>query len=460
MPPRLHQKTSSQRRQQHNHPAADTQREPAGQHELAEPLTQPDSVLSMQRTIGNQATMRLLNDGAPPDGVQREESTDAKGAKLADEGKLEGDAFYEQIAHVIAYRDLTVGQVIAGQKGGPQYKVEELLGDGSVDNFRAVGLVPAEEYDPTSGKDKEKFHPILAFRGTQPTKATDLLTDTDMGGVGYNYFQRHRKEIAAWLATHADAKSVVTGHSLGGALAQMATTYFPSLIHRTFTYSAPGVSSDTAEIAENQQKRLGDKMPGTQHYITQGDLVTKAGDTHIPGKMTKFTPDKALNPLAAHSLSFLHPEAPAGKTEEVQGHDVSHGGVEFGRVVGGMLGAIPEYTYRAGAYTYKGIKSAGRYIYNKIFGSGQVPADPPRKAAAKVIADQIDDGVKDPQAILKLALRAYVDSLTQQPGHKEMGELRNMLLNEMINPMLGDAATVEQTQEEQAERYADMYPMM
>ncbi|UZP68005.1 lipase family protein [Desulfovibrio mangrovi] len=95
---------------------------------------------------------------------------------------------------------------------------------------------------------------VLAFRGTASIRdvATDMqimLVPAPGGGrvhKGFlNAFQSVEKEIRDTLAKHPDLPLYITGHSLGGALAIVATRYLGSdSTGATYTFGAPRAADD------------------------------------------------------------------------------------------------------------------------------------------------------------------------------------------------------------------------
>ena len=97
---------------------------------------------------------------------------------------------------------------------------------------------------------------VLAFRGTQPDKLRDLMTDAKAnlvsapgGGRAHKgfleAFQRVEQPIRKALEDHKGAPVYITGHSLGGALALLATRYLASdSTGATYTYGCPRAADD------------------------------------------------------------------------------------------------------------------------------------------------------------------------------------------------------------------------
>ena len=96
---------------------------------------------------------------------------------------------------------------------------------------------------------------VLAFRGTQPSiidVATDLkanLVQAPDGGQIHNgfleAFEHVKNRIRATLDDHPELPLYITGHSLGGALAMIATRYLGSdSTGATYTFGCPRVADD------------------------------------------------------------------------------------------------------------------------------------------------------------------------------------------------------------------------
>ena len=80
---------------------------------------------------------------------------------------------------------------------------------------------------------------FLAFRGTEPSEASDLMADakawhrkSQYGGSVHAGFRgeidKIWPEIEEWLAKHTGNQIYVTGHSLGAAMSTLATSRLPA----------------------------------------------------------------------------------------------------------------------------------------------------------------------------------------------------------------------------------------
>ena len=94
---------------------------------------------------------------------------------------------------------------------------------------------------------------FLAFRGTEPTQASDLLADakawhkkSQYGGSVHAGFRgeidKIWPEIEKWITKHSGKQIYVTGHSLGAAMSTIATSRLPAGTI-CYNYGSPRVGS-------------------------------------------------------------------------------------------------------------------------------------------------------------------------------------------------------------------------
>lgn len=192
---------------------------------------------------------------------------------------ITGDIMYEQLAHRFAYQDELsepdrAWLTVQGLRARPV-----VHGRGG---FAMMSFVPLPEYD---GKDRR---PVLAFRGTNDLK--DLIDDLRPEGVGAMQLATNEGLIANALVTLQghDKGVAVTGHSLGGALAQMVAARFPDLVSKVVTFQSPGIPAAMATKVDRAKKPDGSPAIISHHYQVRGDLVGKAGERFTSGKVDEF----------------------------------------------------------------------------------------------------------------------------------------------------------------------------
>ena len=217
------------------------------------------------------------------------------------------DAMIEQLAHGMVAKDLDSKDEAFLKTNG--YDALPIIR--GVHEFVMRTFVPTEAGKP----------PIVAFRGTVPSKVQTLIADLDPSGIGVYQFNPNRALIQAQMqaaATHG--KVVSSGHSLGGALAQIAAATFPDLVAHIVTFQAPGVSKETAQALEKYNAEHPDDAIESSHHRVKGDLVPMGGEALTPGVIHnhEMTGGNIFqrNPLAKHTA------LPLAQEEIAQGHDV------------------------------------------------------------------------------------------------------------------------------------------
>lgn len=143
------------------------------------------------------------------------------------------------------------------------------------------GYQMAEKYaDPKTGLAVSVFvspnaKPVISFRGTEfgSGDIRDVLSDVDFRGIGYGQFNDNKQALSAIASKYPGA--TVTGHSLGGALAQRYAAEFNNA-GEVITFNAPGVDKATA----GKFKKGATKVT---HYVAHGDAVSLGGESFIDG---------------------------------------------------------------------------------------------------------------------------------------------------------------------------------
>jgi hypothetical protein len=92
----------------------------------------------------------------------------------------------------------------------------------------------------------------------------------------------------------SDVPIEVTGHSLGGGLAQMAAARNPDAVGHITTFQAPGVNQEDVDRinAENERRLANNEAPiDTDHFRIEDEIVPWAGEGHPPGTVHTLTVD-------------------------------------------------------------------------------------------------------------------------------------------------------------------------
>lgn len=195
---------------------------------------------------------------------------------------LQQDKLNPQVIHSLEYlsksvayhicpstKEISLSVLVDGEMKFVTYSIEEIpLWMG----ITAYGLKPNDENAP----------PILLFCGTTPYPSgrgagMTLVADLDPSGIGYQLFQRGSPSIEHWLQTNTKKKNaIVTGHSLGGALATYATVYHSKHVSQCVTFNGTAVSY----LVEPTWKNLVNK-PEIHNLIHPDDFIPKLGPIRL-----------------------------------------------------------------------------------------------------------------------------------------------------------------------------------
>jgi peptidoglycan hydrolase-like protein with peptidoglycan-binding domain/pimeloyl-ACP methyl ester carboxylesterase len=283
---------------------------------------EPDGVVGA-KTIGDLMDARTFAQ------QQDHDNEEARQAKIAAQPKIDDpetggetkvplrDVIYEQLAHRAAYQqfpatfqqngpeDFTafdkarkdangdlipkwiqsdnVRTLIQGLGYTPQVVHEDrLTGFQAVlfePTLEGVAIADHPEVDrlfPAMKGGGPGLRPVVAFRGSQDQKS--WADDYNKEGVGAYQFRMNEADIVELLErgrSEAGPPDVV-GHSLGGALAQLAAAHHASQVNEVVTFQAAAIPMEDAV-------RAGQAGVESTHYRVKGDLVPLSGEAFTPG---------------------------------------------------------------------------------------------------------------------------------------------------------------------------------
>jgi pimeloyl-ACP methyl ester carboxylesterase len=93
---------------------------------------------------------------------------------------------------------------------------------------------------------------------------------------------------------------IVTGHSLGGALAQLTAAHFPDRVARVVTFNAPGIAAE-----EVKRFAAAKDQPQVTHHRELADIVSEAGEAHLPGSVYEHEVAPGMGKVEAHQAWLL-----------------------------------------------------------------------------------------------------------------------------------------------------------
>jgi hypothetical protein len=286
-------------------------RQSSSQHDEA---IAPPAVTAAEPAVAQAPGIRTV-----PPSATAAELTGQAAAPATEPPLANGDALIEQLAHGMVAKDLDARDEQFLHANG--YEAMPIMR--GAHEFVMRNFVPTQ-----AGKA-----PVVAFRGTVPSKPQTIIADLDPTGIGMYQFNPNRPMIDAQMAAAVTHGQVISaGHSLGGALAQIAAATFPDRVGSVVTFQAPGVSREMANKLVEYNAAHPDHQIESSHHRVEGDLVPHGGEALTPGVIHnhQMVGGSALsrNPLAKHT------SLPLAQEEIAAGHDVPvHG--ESGSVSAG-----------------------------------------------------------------------------------------------------------------------------
>lgn len=249
----------------------------------------------------------------------------------------------------------------------------------SGDNETGLQAVRIDPLDPESGQGS-----IVGFRGTEPfaghqatlTNPTGALDDVaaDLGrDIGGNQYRENQERIHALIAG-GTGPITLTGHSLGGALAQHAAAGSTDLdVANVVGFQAPGIDGRSARAFDQANA---DGHVSVRFHEHENDVVHRAGQQKLGG--THYTWHDTNDPWfgPAHTSNFMYngingdgqqvTNVGAGSSATATAHDpiTNRLGWEGGR---GLIGGASNMA----ASPFQGAFALGQGLGNAATNAGQ-----------------------------------------------------------------------------------------
>ncbi|GAA4836981.1 hypothetical protein GCM10023331_22760 [Algivirga pacifica] len=128
---------------------------------------------------------------------------------------------------------------------------------------------------------------ILAFRGATWGNHSSVIASFSRTPIGWNLYHQHfapqAEQEVTRIAERMDIKILVTGHSMGGCMAQYFSTRNPAYIQHGITFQSPGIFFD--KTYQKFPTTIDDTLPKVKmtHHTGKYDWADLTGGKHVPG---------------------------------------------------------------------------------------------------------------------------------------------------------------------------------
>jgi len=211
----------------------------------------------------------IVGDVIPGDSVSGDSEARANGIS---EDNTEGGVFSAPV---------TVSPLTLGELSNKVYNGTDGFGDYNFVDSAAYGGFLANAYENSDGSQV-----VIAFRGTVPNSLTatpgNVIADaTFLGGSPNSVLRTYVEQAASFVAeVHdnlPDAHIALTGHSLGGAIAQLVGNESGL---QTVAFNAPGAADLIDALSTELAPCKGlDSGQTDTNYRIDGDIVSMAGNS-------------------------------------------------------------------------------------------------------------------------------------------------------------------------------------
>ncbi len=172
---------------------------------------------------------------------------------------------------------------------------------------------PSNGFAATLLQNKATGEKVLAIRGTEPSDLLDWLTDVSIftGNVlpilqgQYQSLKSYYQQLLVGGQLTAAEAFTVTGHSLGGFLAQLFAVGNSSVVEHAYTYNAPGIGGFVAQLGD-LFGIINPNVSGANITNLQGSgpSATAGWGTLIGEVKSLYTENQSPNYIANHFIKY------------------------------------------------------------------------------------------------------------------------------------------------------------
>lgn len=325
------------------------------------------------------------------------------------EGGNPEDWFNEYVAHTLAYMNPEQLDLNALDPNDPEYAQKRATIMRHRETMEGWGYNPdsltfisdSQRGDTQTGFQAMRIDPldpkgphgsIVGFRGTEPfaanqsnmTNPLGALDDaaTDFGrDIGSTQFGANQERIRA-LIEGGTGPVTLTGHSLGGALAQHAAAHNTDLLgegSNVVGFQAPGIDGASADQFDQANA---DGHIGVRFHEHENDIVHRAGQQKLGGTHNTYHDTNDPGVVGAHTGYFMYngvngageqvAHVGEGSTSTATDHDpvTNRLGWEGGRALVGGLGNIAASPFQGAFALGSGLVDAGANAGTGLYNSG------------------------------------------------------------------------------------------
>ncbi len=164
--------------------------------------------------------------------------------------------------------------------------------------------------------------PVVAFRGTVFKDLSSLLDDLDPKSVGYSAFKDNRDLIRKTIASAAgNGRVLVSGFSLGAALAMRAAVEFPQLVGRIVTFHPPGILKSEVEALRRYNQQHPKLAISSSHFQEDHDLVSKSGEAFTDGTIHDYRVEGVKIDFLTWHCTYLLADVALAHGRSLPAHD-------------------------------------------------------------------------------------------------------------------------------------------